>query len=189
MRVRVPPQEQFDMPTGHYLTKEQSQYIIAHFADTPNKALADSLGISVSCVNYQAHKYRLRKSIAHDKQMHRISGKASAARGVKIDLTPEVLRRRADSYKRTHRTETIRVKWGLNQQTKVRVAREPKAKLRQRRYLRSRGYIIADSEYTAYYTSATKRSPRLEAVPRGEKIGSIRGYFDFKRLNIGQESL
>ena len=38
------------MPTGHYLTQEQIDFIREHFADTPNKEIAKVLGISLSSV-------------------------------------------------------------------------------------------------------------------------------------------
>ena len=167
------------MPSGTYLTGEQITYIREHFANTPNKELANTLGISVSCVNYQAHRMGLRKSPEHSHEMHRQSGIASSCNWGKIELTPEILRKRADSWKKSYRTEKARLLFGLEQKTKIKVRREPKAKVTQRRYLRERGYIIDEQTLTAYYTATTRRATRLEAIGRGTK-GKIHSYYDFK---------
>ena len=79
------------MPTGHYLTQEQIDYIRRNFANTPNKELAKSLGISSSAISNIQRKYHLTKSREHTKAMHRLSGLASADSWGKIELTPEVL--------------------------------------------------------------------------------------------------
>lgn len=167
------------MPSGTYLTGEQITYIREHFANTPNKELAKTLGISISCINYQAHHMGLRKSREHSRKMHHLSGMACAAVGGGITLTPEMIRRRSESWKKRYQADRARLTFGLEQKTKIRVRLEPRAKVCQRKYLLNRGYIIDDRALVAYYTEDTKRATRLEAIGRGTK-GKIHSYYDFK---------
>lgn len=145
---------------------EKVQYIIKHFADNTNKDLAGILGISLSCLSSVASRYHLHKSQEHSKRIHRESGLASAGLWGKIELTPEVLARRAASFRKTYRTEKARVLFGLPQKTKIRVRRQPKKLTDHRNYLIRRGYIIDDVEKIAYWTEETRRATRLEAKPR-----------------------
>lgn len=175
--------ENNDMPTGHYLTQEQIDFIREHFADTPNKELAKALGVSVSSVSNVQMKYRLKKSPLHDKEMHRLSGLVSAASWGRIELTPEVLAKRAASFKKTWQTEKARVAFGLPQKTKIRIRKCIRRKTEQAYYLRQRGYILDEDRKIAFFTPQTRRATRLEAVPRGKQIGSIKPYYDFKPLD------
>ena len=161
------------MPTGHYLTREQIDYIRKHFADTPNKELARELGISSSGVTNIQRKYNLRKSLDHLKAMHRLSGLASVNSDWKLESTPEIVAKRAASFKKRFKTEKARIAFGLPQKTKIRIRKCPRAKVRQNYYLRTRGYIIDESIQTAYYTEETRRATRLEK-------GIYKSYYTFK---------
>lgn len=166
------------MPIGRYLTKEEKAYIREHFPNKSNKELASEMGLSVSCINYQAHHMGLRKSRAHSRKMHHLSGMACAAVGGGITLTPEMIRRRSESWKKRYLADRARLTFGLEQKTKIRVRLEPRAKVCQRKYLLNRGYIIDDRALVAYYTEDTKRATRLEEIGRGAK-GKIRSFYDF----------
>lgn len=168
------------MPTGHYLTQEQIAFIRENFANTPNKELARFLGISSSAVSNIQRRYSLVKSKEHSKAMHRLSGLASADSLGKIELTPEVLAKRAESFKKTWRTEKARVAFGLPQKTKIRVKKWSDRKIEQNYYLRKHGYIIDEANLIAYYTPETHRATRLEAIPRGKKVGSIKPFYEFR---------
>lgn len=168
------------MPSGIYLTQEQIDFVRKNFANTPNKELAENLGVSITTINNVQKKYRLTKSPEHLKAMHRISGLASAKLGLPFNLTPEIIRKRAETFKKTHKLEKARVHFGLTQKTKIKIQRLPKDMINQRRYLRERGYAIDDTNLIAYYNDATKRSNRLEAIPRGQKKGVIKSYYEFK---------
>ena len=167
------------MPTGHYLTQEQIAYIRKNFANTPNRVLAGELGISMSAVSNIQHRYRLMKSPEHLKAMHRLSGLASADSWGKIELTPEVLAKRATSYRQTFREEKARRTFGLGQKTKIKIRICPRAKTRQSYYLRRRGYIVDEAAQMAYWTDITKRATRLENKPRK--------YYGFKMLDMTSE--
>ena len=171
------------MPTGHYLTREQIDYIRKNFADTPNKELAKYLGISLSSISNVQKKYHLVKSPEHSHAMHRLSGIASSSSWGKIELTPEVLKKRAASFKKTWRTENARIRFGLEQKTKIHLARCSREKVRQNYYLRQRGYIIDEKNLVAYYTPETKRATRMEAIPRGVKVGSIKPFYSFRPID------
>ena len=151
------------MPSGIYLTREQIDYIRKHFAYTQNKDLARDLGLSLSTITNIRKKYHLAKSPEHLKAMHRACGLASSKCSNNIELTPEILRKRADSFKKTYRVEKARVHFGLEQKTKIKISRLPRKMVRQRYYLRTRGYVINDTTLTAYYTDSTRRATRMEA--------------------------
>ena len=167
------------MPSGIYLTREQIDYIRKHFADTQNKDLARDLGLSLSTITNIRKKYHLAKSPEHLKAMHRECGLASSRRGRAIELTPDVLRKRAESFKKTYRMEKARVYFGLEQKTKIRVRRRPPELLKQKYYLRMRGYIVDDATMTAFYTDDTRRATRMEA---NKENGKRKIYYTFKKL-------
>ena len=76
----------------------------------------------------------------------------------------------------------MRIRWGLKPKTNRHFRIEPKARLLQRNRLERLGYIVDKENLIAYYTPETKRATRIERVPRGQKIGSIRGWYDFAPL-------
>ena len=100
--------------------------------------------------------------------------------------TPEIIAKRAETYKKTFRTEEIRYKWGLPQKTKIRIAKVCRRAKDQRTNLVKRGYIIDDVKKIAYYTPWTHRSTRLERIKRGETKGHFRSYYDFRPYGEGQ---
>lgn len=165
------------------MTREQIDYIRKNFADTPNKELAKCLGISLSSISNVQKKYRLVKSLEHSRTMHHLSGIASSSSWGKIELTPEVLKKRVESFKKTWRTENARVRFGLEQKTKIHIARCNREKVRQNYYLMQRGYIIDEKNLVAYYTPETKRATRMEAIPRGVKVGRIKPFYSFRPID------
>lgn len=166
------------MPTGVPISKETIQYVIKHYANTPNKELCAYLGIAKSTIDRISGKYHLRKSREHYHDMAVKAGKASSeARGGKaLNITPEVIAKRAETYRHTFQMEEIRYKWGLERKTKIRLKREPRAKRDQRRHLQERGYIIDEQKLMAYYTDDTKRAFRLE---NRRKDSKYKTYYHF----------
>ena len=166
------------MPTGHRVSEETVQYVIQHYADTQNKDLCSLLGISKSTIDRICGKYHLKKTREHYRQMAIKAGKASSkARGGKaLNITPESLKKRGESYKDTVRREYIRVKYGMKQRTKIRLRKEPRASADQRIFLQKRGYIIDNIRKIAYWTDDTNRSWRMER--RGPN-GRFKNYFTF----------
>jgi len=79
----------------------------------------------------------------------------------------EMRRKGAEARKKTFREERARVAFGLPQRTRMRVSRQPAAKIYQRYYLKRRGYVIDEDGHTAYWTPDTIRAVKLEARTRG----------------------
>ena len=152
------------MCTGHPLTEEQILFIRKNFADMRNQDIADALGVSKSAVSNIQKRFHLRKSPEQKRRMLVLAGKASAvARDNRpLNITPEVIAKRVESYKKTFREEQVRRKWGLLQRTKIKVLRQPKQKCSQRSYLKSLGYILDEKKCVAYYTEDTIRAVRME---------------------------
>lgn len=171
------------MPSGIDLTKEQIDYVRENFANTPNKELAKQIGISPSSVTTIQRRYHLKKSPAHSKKMHHLSGCATSHTWANVKLTPELLEKRAASFKKTWRIENARIRFGLEQKTKIHIARCCIQKVKQNYYLRSRGYIIDEKNLIAYYTPETKRATRMEAIPRGQKKGTIKPFYSFRSID------
>ena len=81
--------------------------------------------------------------------------------------------------KETFRKERIRVNWGLEQQTNLRVVQCPRKKIMLRLNLRRHGYMIARASNEAMITNETRRSMKIEA--RAEKMGI--------KFNFNQETV
>ena len=165
------------MSTGHPLTDEQILFIRKNFANMRNQDIADALGISRSCVCHTQAVYGLRKSKEHNTKMAKKAGHASsvARGGVALGITPEVIAKRVETYKRTLAVDRARRNWGLPQLTKARVLRQPRQKRSQRCYLKALGYIIDEVNLIAYYTPETRRATRMEQGRKGVKY-----YYKFK---------
>lgn len=172
------------MPTGRRLTSKQLNYVLDNFADMTNPELAEAIGVSRSCICNIQQRYNLKKSKEHYHLMGVRAGKASdKARGGKWPgMCQEVIDKRAATYNATRKSEEIRYKWGLPQKTKIRLRKEPRQKHDQRIRLEKFGYIIDEANLIAYYTEQTRRATRLEKIPRGQKIGSMKSFYDFKPI-------
>ena len=170
------------MPTGIRLTDEQLNYVLDNFADMTNTELAKTIGVSRSCICNIQQRHQLKKSQEHYHLMGVKAGKASdKARGGKWPgMCQEVIDKRAATYNATRKSEEIRYKWGLPQKTKIKLRKEPRQKHDQRIRLEKFGYIIDEINLIAYYTPETRRAKRLEAIPRGKKVGSIKPFYEFR---------
>ena len=62
----------------------------------------------------------------------------------------------------TIRKERMRIKWGLEQKTKMRLVSGGKDRIHQRYAMRKRGYIVPRGSNIAYYTDDTMRDIRAE---------------------------
>lgn len=166
------------MSIGHPLTDEQIIYVRKHFKDTKNQDIADALGISKSAVSRVQKKYGLSKSKEHSHLMSVKAGKASfdARGGRPLNLTPEVIAKRVETYRNTLRLERARRTFGLPQRTKIKVVRQPKQKCSQRAYLKKRGYILDEPNCVAYYTVDTKRATRMEAYTKKRSYYKFMSY-------------
>lgn len=147
------------------ITPEKEAYFLEHFKDTTNPELAKILGVTRSTICRWQRKHRLYKSKEHIHNMGVRAGKASVqATGGHFNIcnTPEIVAKRSETYRKTLRAEKARYKWGLEQLTKIRLPREPRAKKDQRHNLQRRGYIVDEPNLIAYWTEGTDRSWKLE---------------------------
>ena len=185
------------------LTDEQQQWLRDNYATTLNKDCAAHLGISESSVHRWARQLGLTKDPDwfHALVMERVRMMAAVNRGSgnhgkknlhlgephrfrkgqtnRERFGEENERRRiqraAATRRETIRKERMRIRWGLPQETKLRVISNPQA--RYARYaLKSRGYIIPGrGSMEAYWDENTTRSAIVEnnAAQVGIKVKPV----------------
>jgi len=180
------------------LTGEQQQWLRDHFATTLNKDCAAHLGISETSLHRQARRLGLKKDPGwfHQIVLERCAMMAEANRGDGNHGKKNLLKygaqtrfrkgqtnrerygeenerrriqRAAATRRETIRKERMRIRWGLPQETKLRVISNPQA--RYARYaLKSRGYIIPGrGSMEAYWDENTTRSTVVES--NAAKVG------------------
>ena len=166
------------MSTGHPLTEEQILFIRENFSGMRNQDIADALGISKATVSTVQRRFHLQKSPEQRRKMLAHAGKASAAArdNRPLNITPEVIAKRVESYKRTFREEQVRRRWGVHQLTKIKVLKQPRQKCSQRSYLKKLGYILDEQNCIAYYTEDTTRAVRMES----DWSMKVHQYYKFK---------
>lgn len=173
------------------LTPQQEKWFITHFKHTKNEDVCKKLDISLTTMQRLKRKYGLFKSkqfmgkcqaecMQRAWEVNRERG--WPPKGFKIPnsdkgrfkpgysllerLGPkkfaERAKKAAETRRATFKRERARVVWGLEQKTKLRVAKQPQEKLRLRWYLKKRGYIVDDVARIAYYDENTKRGKRIE---------------------------
>lgn len=172
------------------LTDDQQQWLRQHYPTSYNKECAAHLGISETSVHRWARRLELKKDPVwfHQVILERCAMMAEANRGEGnhgirnlVHGAPHRFRRgqtnierhgaekerkrvqRAAATRReTFRKERMRVRWGLPQETKLRVIRNRKASDARHR-LKKAGYIIPGRcAWQVYYTVDTHRIPSLE---------------------------
>lgn len=191
------------------LTPEQLAWFTENFDHTKNQELADRLGTSPRSVTRIARELGLWKSKEFVTSMQRnasehgarairlMGGNAGAVNLLKYgkatrfkpgtsqkermsaEAFADMHRRIGESRKETFRKERVRVNWGFEQKTNLRVVQCPREKVLLRLNLRRHGYEIARASNEAVITPDTRRSIRMEA--RAEKMG-IR--FTFNKIAI-----
>ena len=191
------------------LTQEQREWFVANFGTMKNQELADRLVTSPRSVIRMARELGLWKTKEFVAAMQRnasehgaratrlMGGNAGAVNLLKhgkgyrfkpgtsqkdrmsAEAFAEMHRRIGESRKETFRKERVRVNWGFEQKTKLRVVRCPRAKIDIRHGLRKRGYEIARASNEAMVTDETRRSIRMEA--RAEKMGIK---FNFNQISL-----
>ena len=159
------------------LTSKQIRYLKENYPDVTNEELAQRLGVSVWTVKARAYRHRLRKSREFlSGQRSLLAVKYNNAKNLN---TPESRTKRNKTLRLLYKEEKERALAGYPQKTKRHVSVKPRQMLMQKNYLQRRGYIVNDAIRVAYYTPATRRSPRVENVPRDTCKGNIRAYYDF----------
>lgn len=161
------------------LTQEQIDEVRRLFPNHTKQEIRELTGRGLSTIDRIQARFHLRKSPEHIHNMGVRAGKASSkARGGDNSscYTPNAIAKRVESYKKTFREEQVRRKWGLQQLTKIKVLKQPKAKCSQRSYLKKLGYILDEQNCVAYYTDETTRAVKME---RGWSK-RIYNYYKFK---------
>ena len=191
------------------LTQDQREWFVANFGTMKNQELADRLVTSPRSVIRMARELGLwktkefvaamqRNASEHGARANRLMGGNAGAvnllkygKGYRFkpgtsqkdrmsaEAFAEMHRRIGESRKETFRKERVRVNWGFEQKTKLRVVRCPRAKIDIRHGLRKRGYEIARASNEAMVTDETRRSIRMEA--RAEKMGIK---FHFNQISL-----
>ena len=167
-------------PKSKHLNQAQLEQIRQLYPDHSNEEIAEVMGLSKWTIKSRAEKHGWHKSKAYIAKVNH--ERAVQYENYKRINTPEAYAKREATLKRQYETERLRVRWGVHQLTKRHIRVESRARLLQRNRLQRLGYIIDQVNLIAYYTPETKRAPRIEKVPRGQKIGSIRGWYDFAPL-------
>lgn len=185
--------------TAKDLTPEQLAWFRENFDHTKNQELADVLGTSLRCITRMARELGLWKTKEFVAAMQRnasehgarairlMGGNAGAVNLLKYgkehrfkagtsqkdrmsaEAFAEMHRRIGERRKETFRKERVRVNWGFEQKTNLRVIRCPPEKVYVRNKLRKRGYEIARASNEAVITETTRRSQQMEA--RAERMG------------------
>lgn len=165
------------------LTDQQRKWLVSNYAHTKNQELAAHLGVSLRSVERMAQVLCLRKSDEYMSALRR----ARALNLLKCGFKPgenlksrmsaeawiAMHRRIGEHRKETVRRERIRVNWGFEQKTNLRVVRCPLEKVYMRHKLRQHGYELGRRSNDAIITSSTRRSIKMES--RAQKMG-IRFY-------------
>ena len=147
------------------ITAEKRAFLIANYATNGNKELAAILGVDRNTVTRTAKLLGLEKDRDYMHNVKVRTGGMTSTKG-KIPNTKEVIEKRTATRMDRYRTDRARVLFGLEQKTRMKIGLEPRAKQTQRRYLKSRGYIIEEASRTAFWTPETIRCTRIEARPK-----------------------
>ena len=188
------------------LTDGQLAWFVENFPNLPNSEICEHLGCGESSVHRLARKHGLVKGESFlewraDKakdalrlhyKIHKHPGNPEAIRKYRYqkghdpritlgeEKFREAIRRGAETRREIARVERARISFGLPQQTRMHLKKQPRQKIWQRCYLKKRGYILDEKNNIAYYTPDTHRARRLEGVSRGGRKGTIAPYYDFK---------
>lgn len=174
------------------LTPKQEAWLVKHFCHRKNEECARHLGISPRSVVRLARSLGLSKtsrflakcqrSAAEAAQRSHLLNGTYPPKGFIIPRSEENrfkpgvtsrerlgarkerarVQKSAESRRETMRKERIRVKWGLEQKTNLRIVAQTRRHITLRNYLKGRGYIIDDEDRKAYYTDETRRGKVVE---------------------------
>lgn len=186
------------------LTPEQEDWLREHYATNYNKDCAAHLGISESSLHRHARRLGLKKDpkwfyqveLLHCQMMadanrgsgnhgtknlliygapHRFKKGVTSRERLGDEKELQRLEKSAATRRETIRKERMRINWGFEQQTRLKIGHDRKRAL-TRHALKKRGYIIPErAARVAYWDSNTNRSPIVEqhAADRGITIASI----------------
>lgn len=189
------------------LSDDQERWLVKHYKHTKNADICEKLGIGGSTLSRYARKLELKKSRQFMEATREAAAKASWISNLvngtrppkgfvipgrekgqfkkgetnvgRLGAKKEAKRLAKSHVKRneTIRQERARLMFGIEQKTKMRLIKVPRAMTYQKCYLKKHGYIIDDTTKVAYYTPDTQRCPRMERKQRGKGV-----YYDFEPL-------
>jgi len=169
------------------LSDKQKKWLIAHFKNTKNDDIILRLSITHSSLHRFARKMGLKKTSqfvhkcqAATTEAARIANKNNnwPPKGYKIPRSEENRFKPGVSYRQKFGTnkdrkrinkihqsrnktialDRIRIKWGLEQKTKLKLIVQPRSKVNYRHNFKKRGYIVDRDAKTIYYNQNTNRS-------------------------------
>ena len=171
---------------------KQIEWLVKHFKHTKNDIIAIRLQVSPRTVSRLAKAYGLSKTpqfmrkcqaecTAAAKVSHLQNGtyppkgfiipKSEIYRFRKGETPEQRLGKRRNQQRiakivgsraETLASERLRAKYGLKQKTKLNINYTPVALIKQRNYLKRRGYKLDEDSKIAYYSDSTQRAVRLE---------------------------
>ena len=178
------------------LTERQTAYLVRHYPNTKNDVLMEKLGLRFSTFHRIVRSLGLKKTARFMAKCQKATSEAAKAshlrngtyppKGYVIPRSEEFrfrkgetcrdrigghreawrIKRAAATRAKTFREEQVRRRWGLPQKTGLRVAQQPMQKIKDRCYLKRRGYVLDETNLIAYWTPDTRRATRLEKGPR-----------------------
>ena len=178
------------------LTPEQEAYLVKHYKNTKNDILMEKLGLKFSTFHRFVRQLGLKKTKQFMKKCQKATSDAAKAshiangtyppKGYRIPRSEEFQykpgdkpwakcgrrkwnkgrKKAAETWKHTFLVDRVRHHIGFPQLTSLKVSKQPHQKILDRCYLKSRGYILDETNVVAYWTPETRRATRLEAAPR-----------------------
>lgn len=173
------------------LTEEQRQWLTIHYADTSNADCAAYCGCGWRTIVRKARAMGLRKSrefmvaaslrgVETMRSMNKGEGNQGKVNLLKYGVPyrfkkgenyknrcaeekwAEMHRKARDTRNETIRRDRIRIKWGFEQKTKLRLVQQPRQWCTYRYTMGKRGYIVERGSRVICYNENTNRSATVE---------------------------
>jgi hypothetical protein len=173
------------------LTTQQERWLVNNFADTSNAECAEYCGCNWRTVVRKARELGLTKSREYmlaarrkGQEMAAIMNRGEGNRGKENLLRygrqyqfrkgesnvqrlgeakeRERIRKSHEARNKTIASERVRIKWGFEQKTRLRLVRQPKQWIAYRNTMKRRGYIASRGSREIYYNEDTNRSAAVE---------------------------
>lgn len=173
------------------LSDEQRRWLMEHFADTKNEECALWCGCSPRTIVRLAKSMGLAKSrefmVASRRkgqELAAIMNRGEGNRGkenllrygpryqfqkgitslqrIGEERERERVRKAHETRNKTIASERVRIKWGFEQKTRLRLVRQPKQWISYRNTMKRRGYIASRGSREIYYNETTNRSAAVE---------------------------
>lgn len=172
-------------------TVEQEMWLEMHFPDTSNADCAKFCGCSPRTIVRQARRMGLAKSCEfmlasrrRGQEMAALMNRGEGNKGKEnllkhgvkyrfqkginclqrlgAERERERSRKAHETRNATIKSERVRINWGFEQKTKLRLVRQPKQWVSYRNTMKRRGYIVERGSREIYYNEDTNRSAIVE---------------------------